>query len=93
MHTHRRSTFTTGALLAQPPKLLRTWASTGHLAVDSETSAVFTAATAFGMRAASLQYVRDELPGRSGDDDADQPDRKVRTRASQAVLEVALALA
>jgi hypothetical protein len=37
----------------------------GHLGVDMETSAVFSAATHFGMRRASLLFVWDELPFRS----------------------------
>jgi purine-nucleoside phosphorylase len=92
MHTHRGLTITASAPLAQPPGLLRKWAAAGHLAVDSETSAVFSAATAFGMRAASVMYVRDELPGRSWTDGTGEQDLP-HAQASEAVFEVALALA
>ena len=93
MHTHRGPTVTTGALLAQPPALLRRWAAAGHLAVDTETSAVFSAAAALGMRAASLQYVWGQVPGRVWTDDDDPADLPVLARANRAVFEVALALA
>ena len=92
MHTHRGSTITASAPLAQPPALLRKWAAAGHLAVDTETSAVFSAATAFGMRAASVMYVRDELPGRSWTDGGGGQESP-HVQASEAVFEVALALA
>jgi uridine phosphorylase len=90
--THRGSTITTSALLAQPKELIRKWAAAGHLAVDMETSAVFSAATAFGMRAASLLYVWDELPGRSWTDTFSPAEQEAQARASSAVFEIALGL-
>jgi len=93
MHCHRGSTITTSALLAQPPALLRKWAAAGHLAVDMETSAVFSAATAFGMRAASLLFVWDELPGRSWSDAFTKTEQAAQARAGSAIFEVALGLA
>ena len=48
---HRGSQFTTSALLTQPAELGTAWSENGHLAGDMETSAVFSAAAAFGLRA------------------------------------------
>ena len=48
--------------------VLAQWAEAGHLGVDMETSAVFSAAAHFGMEALSLLFVWDELPGRSWTD-------------------------
>jgi len=93
MHTHRGSTITAGASLAQPAGLLRKWAAAGHLAVDTETSAVFSAASALGMRAASLQFVRLQQPGEEWADETDEAVQAAHARASRAVFEVALALA
>lgn len=90
---HRGPTVTTEALLAQPAALVQRWADAGYLAVDMETSAVFSAATAFGMRAASLLFVWDELPGRSWTDPFTATEQKAQARASEAVFEVALGLA
>jgi uridine phosphorylase len=92
-YTHRGTTVTTDALLAQPPELLRKWANAGHLAVDMETSAVFSAARAFGMRAASLLFVWDELPGRSWTDSFTASEQAAQARAGSAVFEVALEMA
>jgi uridine phosphorylase len=93
MYAHRGPTITTSALLAQPPELLRKWANAGHLAVDMETSAVFTAARAFGMRAASVLFVWDELPGRSWTDSFTPDEDRAQARAGAAVYEVALDMA
>jgi purine-nucleoside phosphorylase len=93
IHTHRGPTFTTSALLQQPESLVRTWAAAGHLGVDMETSAVFSAAAHFGMRAAALLFVWDELPFRSWADDFTDAERAAQDRASETVYEVALGLA
>ncbi|MEX2291665.1 MAG: hypothetical protein WD794_15235 [Mycobacteriales bacterium] len=90
MYAHRGPTVTTSALLAQPPELLRRWANAGHLAVDMETSAVFSAARAFGMRAASVLFVWDELPGRSWVDSFTAEEERAQARAGAAVYEIAL---
>ena len=92
-YVHRGLTVTTSALLQQPPELLATWAETGHLAVDMETSAVFSAARAFRMRAASLLFVWDELPGRSWTSSFTRAEKRAQARAEAAVFEVALELA
>ena len=92
-NVRRGRVFTTSALLQQPPELLRTWATSGHLAVDMETSAVFSAARAFRMRAASLLFVWDELPQRSWTDAFTHEEEQAQARAAAAVYEVALQLA
>lgn len=90
---HRGPTVTTDALLAQPDELVARWAAAGHLGVDLETSAVLTAAAAFGLRACSLLFVWDELPGRSWTDPFTPAEQRAHQSAGAAVWEVALALA
>ncbi len=89
-YAHRGPTVTTSARLVQPKALLQKWMGAGYLAVDTETSAVFSAARAFGMRAASLQYAVDELPGRPWTDDFTAEEKRAQARASAVVYEVAL---
>ncbi len=93
IHSHRGTTVTTEALLAQPPSLVERWRTAGYLAVDMETSAVFSAARAFEMRAASVLFVWDELPGRSWTDSFTASEQRAQARAAAAVFEVALGLA
>lgn len=90
---HRGPLVTTDALLAQPDELVARWAAAGHLGVDLETSAVLTAAAAFGVRACSLLFVWDELPGRSWTDPFTPAEQRAHQVAGAAVWEVALALA
>ena len=90
---HAGPSVSTDALLAQPDDLVAAWAAAGHLGVDMETSAVLTAAQAFGMRAASLLFVWDELPGRSWTAPFSADERAAQLRAEAAVFEVALSLA
>ena len=92
-YVHRGATVTTSALLAQPPELLQRWADAGYLGVDMETSAVFSAARAFRMRAASLLFVWDELPGRPWFDEFTPQEQRAQAAAAAAVFEVALQLA
>ena len=89
---HVGSTVTTSALLQQPDDLVASWAADGHLGVDLETSAVLTVAQHFGVRAASLLFVWDELPGRSWTDAFTPAEQAAQARANQAVFEVALQL-
>lgn len=89
---HRGPSVSTDALLAQPGELVAGWAAAGHLGVDLETSAVLTVARAFGVRAASLLFVWDELPGRPWTAPFSEPERAAQLRAEQAVFEVALTL-
>ncbi len=93
MRTHRGTTVSTSALLQQPDELVASWAAAGHLGVDMETSAVFSVAAHFGLRAASLLFVWDELPGRSWTDAFTPAEQTAQERANDAVFDVALALA
>ena len=93
LRVHRGTTVSTSALLQQPDELVAAWAAAGHLGVDMETSAVFSAAAHFGVRAASLLFVWDELPGRSWTDAFSPAEQAAQTAANQAVFEVALGLA
>lgn len=93
IHTHRGSTVTTSAMLQRPEALVDRWAAAGHLGVDMEASAVFSAATHFGMRAASLLFVWDEIPFRSWLEDFTEQEQAAQDRASDMVYEIALALA
>ena len=85
-------TVSTDALLAQPPSLQQEWAAGGHVGVDMETSAVFSAAAAFGMQAVSLLFVWDELPGRSWTDAFSPGEAAAQARANAATWDVALSL-
>ena len=89
---HRGSTVSTSALLQQPDELVAAWAADGHLGVDMETSAVFSAAAHFGVRAASLLFVWDELPGRSWTAAFTPAEQAAHAAANSAVFEVALQL-
>ena len=90
---HRGRHLTTSALLAQPPELIESWRQGGHLAVDMETSAVFSAAACFGMQAVSLLFVWDELlTGRSWLDPFPADEAAAQERANAALMDVALAL-
>lgn len=85
-------TVSTDALLAQPDELVARWAAEGHLGVDMETSAVFSAARAFGVEAVSLLFVWDELPGRAWTDAFTAEESAAQTRANARTFEVALSL-
>lgn len=89
---HVGPTVSTDALLVQPPELVQEWAAGGHLGVDMETSAVFSAATAFGVEAVSMLFVWDELPGRSWTDAFNPAEGQAQRRANAATFEVALSL-
>ena len=91
---HAGSFLTTSALFAQSPELIDEWASRGYLGVDMETSAVFTAAHAFGMEAVSLVFAWDELyRGRSFLDPLTADEQRAHEAANTAIYEVALELA
>jgi len=90
---HRGAHLTTSALFMQPRAQVEAWRDAGHLAVDMETSAVFSAAGYFGMRRASLLYVWDELlAGRTWLDPFSDEERARQRRANEAIFEVALNL-
>lgn len=88
---HRGPHVTTSALLAQPPERVQAWHRDGHLAVDMETSAVFSAARHFGMRAVSLLYAWDELlRDRSWLDPFVAEEQAAHARANAVLMDVAL---
>lgn len=90
---HRGSHVTTSALFVQPPDRVRAWHNAGHLAVDMETSAVFSAAAHFGMAAVSLLFAWDELlAGRSFLHEFTAAERSAQAQANDALMEVALEL-
>jgi purine-nucleoside phosphorylase len=90
---HRGSHFTTSALLAQPPERVAAWHQAGHLGVDMETSAVFSAAAWFGLRAVSLLFAWDDLlRERSWLDPFPPEEAEAQRRANAALMEVALEL-
>jgi len=90
---HRGRHVTTSALLAQPPELVARWSAAGHLGVDMETSAVFSAAHRFGMAAVSLLFVWDELlEGRTFLHPYTAEEREAQALANAALMEVALEL-
>jgi uridine phosphorylase len=93
VYAYRGTTVTTGALLAMPDDLVRKWAKAGHLAVDLEASAVFSAAQRFGMRAVSLLYVWDALPRRPWSEPFSAEEEQAQQRASEQVWQIALQLA
>ena len=90
---HRGPTVSTDSLLRQPPELVASWAGAGHLAVDMETSAVFSAAAAYGVRAASVLSVWDELPGREWTDAFTPEQARAHAHAQRVVYDAALTLA
>ena len=92
LHVHRGSVVTTGARLRQPPELLEEWADAGHLAVDLTTSAVYTAAAAFAMRATSIMWCREERSERPWSASL-REDPPAQDDVSELVFQVALSLA
>lgn len=91
LRVHRGPHFTTSALFAQPPERVQAWHDAGHLAVDMETSAVFSAARHFGMEAVSLLFVWDDLlRNRSWLDPFAPEEKQAQDRANTALMDVAL---
>ncbi len=89
----RGPTVSTDSLLRQSPELVAEWAAGGHLAVDMETSAVLSAAAAYGVRAAALLSVWDVLPGREWTEPFTPDEARAHARAQQVVYEAALSVA
>jgi len=90
---HRGTQFTSSSLFAQPPERVQGWREAGYLGVDMETSAVLTVATYFGMRAASLLFVWDELlKGRTFLDPFSEEEQEKQQRANRFIFEAALHL-
>ena len=91
---HRGPHLTTSALFAQPAERVEAWQKAGYLGVDMETSAVFSAASFFGMECASLLFVWDELlNNRTWLDSFSPEETKRQETANKAIFEVALELA
>lgn len=93
LHAHRGPIFTTSAMLRQPPSLVSKWAAAGHLAVDLTSSAVFSAAAAFSMRAASILWCREEMAERPWSTALSEDARPVPEDVNAVVFDVALSLA
>ena len=93
VHAHRGLTVTTSAPLAMAGKRVEQWTKAGHLAVDLEASAVFSAGAAFGMRAVSLLYVWDTVPRRPVSVDFTDEESEAQEAAQEQVWEIALQLA
>ena len=93
LHVHRGSVVTAGARLRQPPELLEEWAEAGHLAVDLTTSAVYSAASAFAMRATSVLWCREERAERPWSASLREDPAPAQDDVSELVFEVALSLA
>jgi uridine phosphorylase len=92
-NVHRGLHLTTSALFAQNLGLTRNWRDAGYMAVDMETSAVFSAARHFGMRTASLLFVWDELLNDRTWLDPFTPEEQLRQAcANEAIFDVALGL-
>lgn len=88
---HRGSHITTSALFAQGPDRVQAWHRAGHLAVDMETSAVFSAARWFGMHAVSMLFAWDDLlRHRSWLDPFPAEEKAAQDRANAALMEAAL---
>lgn len=92
IHAHRGPTVTTSALLAMSSKRVEQWRKAGHLAVDLEASAVFSAAAGFSMRAVSLLYVWDDVPRRPVLAEFTPAEQTAQEEAQAEVFEVALQL-
>ena len=90
---HRGTQFSSSSLFAQPPQRVRGWREAGYLGVDMETSAVLTVAKHFGMEAASLLFVWDELlKGRTFLDTFSPEEQERQRRANRVIFEAALEL-
>lgn len=93
VRVHSGLHFTTSALFAQSDELVSSWRKKGYLGVDMETSAVFSAAGAMGVRAVSLLFVWDELvKKRTFLDGYSDEERLAQKRANDLIFEVALDL-
>ncbi|MBO67263.1 MAG: hypothetical protein CL398_03030 [Acidiferrobacteraceae bacterium] len=91
--THTGSHLTTSALFQQDLETIKRWNKEGYLAVDMETSAVFSVAQYFKMRAASMLFVWDELlRGRTWLDTFNEEETALQATANQATFEAALKL-
>jgi purine-nucleoside phosphorylase len=91
LRTHGGRLVTTSALLAQPRQLVQSWYGAGHVAVDLGSSAIFSAATYYGMRAASMLVVSEEVMiGRGFLGELSNTERTAQQSAIDALMDVAL---
>lgn len=89
VHTGRH--LTTEVLLRQPPSLVAGWSAAGHLGVDMETSAVFSAAAWAGLECVSVLHAWDQLlAGRSWTEPLPPRDAARRLAAEAQLFEIAL---
>ena len=89
---HRGPLMTTEAALRMPPSVVATWAK-AHLAVDLTSSAVFTAAAHFGMRAASVLWCREEQGEQPWSLSMREDAPPVQSEVADVCFEVALSMA
>lgn len=90
---HEGFHLTTSALFQQNLSTVESWTKAGFLSVDMETSAVFSAARYFGMRAVSLVFVWDELQrGRTWLDSFSREEIEKHNTANRVTYETALTL-
>lgn len=91
--THRGPHLTTSSLFMQSAATIDAWRAAGHLGVDMETSAVYSATASFGMEAVALLFVWDELlRGRTWLEPFPEAERARQERANREIFEVALEL-
>lgn len=91
VRTHGGRLVTTSALLAQPRPLVRSWYGAGHVAVDLASSAVFSAATYYGMRAATMLVVTEEVMiGRGFLGESTEAEREAIRTTTDLLMDVAL---
>jgi uridine phosphorylase len=94
IRVHGGPLLTTSALFAQGPERIEEWRKEGYVAVDMETSAVFSVARVFGLEAVSMVFAWDELyRGRSFLDDFSEAEQAAQIRANDLIYDVALTLA
>lgn len=91
VRTHGGRLVTTSALLAQPRPLVQSWYGAGHVAVDLASSAIFSAATYYGMRAATMLVVTQEVMiGRGFLGESTEAEREGVRASTDLLMDVAL---
>ena len=85
---HYGSIYTTDAFAAETEEFLKEWGSKGLLGIEMETSAVYTIASLFGMRATSFHVVSDNPVAKKTFFDAlTDTERKRQDESSKLVVE------
>jgi purine-nucleoside phosphorylase len=91
--THLGSHISTSALLQQSDNQITEWQKMGLLAVDMETSAVYSAASYFNMERVSMLFIWDELlKHRTWLDAFSATEKSKQLEANREIFEVALKL-